>query len=171
MKADLTDRDVPAGIRRRVLLLASLLGGAMLIGLTAVTVVDVVGRYLLNSPLSGASEMTEFLLLGVIFLGIPAITIDQDHLHIDLVTDHFRGAFRFWHHLLIQTVIMGFFAVAGWQVIEHAGQLETYGEATIYLGVPYAPIARIAGGLLIFSALVVLWQIAGRLLRPQRRLR
>ncbi|MBK0329787.1 TRAP transporter small permease subunit [Rhodobacteraceae bacterium F11138] len=154
-----------ATLRRRIMLVASLLSGAMLLGLTAVTVVDVVGRYVLNSPLSGASEMTELLLIGVIFLGIPAITIDQDHLLIDLVTDHFRGAFKDWHHLLVQAIVMGFFAVTGWQVLEHAARLETYGEATVYLGVPYAPIARIAGGLLIFSAFVVLWQIAGRLLR------
>lgn len=149
--------------RRRLLLAASLLSGAMLIALTAVTVLDVVGRYLFNSPLNGAAELTEFLLIGVIFIGIPAITLGDEHLTVDLLTEQLRGKAEVIRKGVVQIIVLAFFALAGWQVLEHADRLALYGEATTYLGVPYAPIARGAGGLLLLSALVIAWQMFARI--------
>lgn len=149
--------------RRRLLLAVSLASSAMLIALTAVTVLDVVGRYLFNSPLNGASELTEFLLFGVIFLGIPAITLSDEHLTVELLTDQLRGKVDAVRKGLVQLIVLAFFVLAGWQVLEHANRLALYGEATTYLGVPYAPIARIAGGLLLLSATLIAWKLLARI--------
>ena len=46
------------------------LGGMLLLVMMATTIVDVIGRYIFNSPLSGAGELTELILVSVIFMGL-----------------------------------------------------------------------------------------------------
>ena len=43
----------------------------LLFGLMGLTTADVIGRYVINSPLRGAFEITELLLLTLVFAGLP----------------------------------------------------------------------------------------------------
>ena len=152
-----TDRT--ARLRARVVLLTSIICGLLLVALTAVTVVDVVGRYVFNAPLSGASELTEFLLLGIIFIGLPAITLDDDHVAIDLVTSHLsikpRAVLKFFARVLSA----GFFGFLGWQLLEHAHRLELYQDITVFLRIPFAPFCTAAAYLMMLCSLILCVQI------------
>lgn len=55
---------------------------AMLVG---VTVVDVVGRYLLNAPMAAAYELTQIALAALVFIALPMTTADDGHVEVDLV--------------------------------------------------------------------------------------
>ncbi len=57
----------------------------VLFGLMALTCADVVGRYFLGMPISGAFEMTEMLLASLIFAGLPLVTLRNDHITVDLL--------------------------------------------------------------------------------------
>jgi len=49
-----------------------------------VTCADVAGRYLFNHPISGAFELTEMLLAGMIFTALPLVTVRGEHVMVDL---------------------------------------------------------------------------------------
>lgn len=49
------------------------------------TCVDVVGRYFLSRPVPGAFELTEMLLAGLIFTGLPLVTLNQEHVTVDVL--------------------------------------------------------------------------------------
>ena len=51
----------------------------------ALTFADVVARYLFNRPLSGAFELTELLLLVLIFAGLPLVSYADEHVTMDFV--------------------------------------------------------------------------------------
>lgn len=53
--------------------------------LMLLTCVDVVGRYVFNSPLVGATELTEIFLSLVLFTAMPVITWRQGHIVVDLI--------------------------------------------------------------------------------------
>ena len=57
----------------------------LLFGLMALTTVDVIGRYLFNWPLRGAFEITELLLLTLIFAGLPLASRVDEHVTLDFV--------------------------------------------------------------------------------------
>ncbi len=59
--------------------------------LMALTCVDVVGRYLFNSPLHGGTEMTEIGLAVMVFAAMPVITWRGGHIVVDLL-DRFLGS-------------------------------------------------------------------------------
>lgn len=60
--------------------------GILLLALAAVTFTDVVGRYLFAAPLPGGPELTELLVMAVVFGGLPALCLDDGHVTADLVT-------------------------------------------------------------------------------------
>ncbi len=59
--------------------------------LMALTCVDVVGRYLFNSPLHGGTELTEIGLAVMVFAAMPVITWRGGHIVVDLL-DRFLGS-------------------------------------------------------------------------------
>jgi len=59
--------------------------------LMALTCVDVLGRYLFNSPLHGGTELTEIGLAVMVFAAMPVITWRGGHIVVDLL-DRFLGS-------------------------------------------------------------------------------
>lgn len=68
-----------------------LISASVLFFLMALTCVDVVGRYLFNSPLHGGTEMTEIALALMVFAVMPVITWRGGHIVVDLL-DRFLGS-------------------------------------------------------------------------------
>ncbi|WP_210191307.1 TRAP transporter small permease [Rhizobium sullae] len=54
-------------------------------GLVLVTCIDVVGRYLFDSPLGGAFELTQVLLGALVFVALPLTTAAGAHVEVDLL--------------------------------------------------------------------------------------
>src|SRR3546814_13262355 len=49
------------------------------------TFVDVVGRYVFNSPLPGALELTEIMMASLIFTILPVVSARSDTITVDLL--------------------------------------------------------------------------------------
>ena len=57
----------------------------LLFCLMAITCADVIGRYFFGTPVYGAFEMTEMLLAALIFVGLPLVTLRNEHITVDLL--------------------------------------------------------------------------------------
>jgi TRAP-type transport system small permease protein len=62
-----------------------LVAAVLVTGLVLVTCTDVIGRYLFNSPLSGAFEVTQVLLGALVFAALPLTTAAGGHVEVDLL--------------------------------------------------------------------------------------
>lgn len=143
------------GLARRWLrLVTAVFCGALLVALTLVTVVDVVGRYLLSSPLPGASEYTEILLMAIIFTGLPAVCLDDGHISVDLFTGRLTGTAEGVQLTLARLAVGSVLAVVAWQLWKHGAQLASYNEVTVYLRAPLAPICQAASVIAGLCALI-----------------
>lgn len=131
-------------------------GGSMLLVMMALTIVDVIGRYIFNSPLSGAGELTELILVSVIFMGLPAVTLEKEHTTVDLFTARMPPWTERWRILAIgmfSAVILGTIA---WQLWIHAGRIGAYGDVSTTLRIPIAPVAYFCSVSTFISALAAL---------------
>lgn len=133
-----------AALRRRLRLATAWLCGALLLALTFVTVVDVIGRYILDSPLPGASEYTELLLMAIVFMGLPAVCLDDGHVAVDIVTARLKDGFARLQTVFWRLVVAAVLAVVSWQLWEHGSQLASYNEVTVYLRAPLGPFSKAA---------------------------
>ncbi|MDV6225798.1 TRAP transporter small permease [Nitratireductor aquimarinus] len=140
--------------RRWLRLATAVLCGAFLVALTLVTVADVIGRYLLSSPLPGAAEYTEILLMAIVFMGLPAVCLDDGHISVDLLTASLKGmAAKVQLNLgrLLVSVVLG---LVSWQLWKHGAQLESYNEVTVYLRAPLGPFAKATAVIAGISAII-----------------
>jgi TRAP-type transport system small permease protein len=111
----------------------------LLFGMMVLTTADVVSRYFLNWPLRGAFEVTELLLLTLVFAGLPLASRAGEHVTLDFV-DALLGAkaqslLRRAVELACGVIILGL----AWRVWTKAGKIASYGDTTDVLRLPVAP--------------------------------
>ena len=145
------------------------LAALLLLAMTALTTLDVVGRYLFNSPVTGAFELTELMLAALIFAGLPLATERDEHVDVDLL-DSFLPPNVLRANVFFATLISaGVLAVLAGQLWGRAGQLVAEGTVTNSLALPLAPVGylmAVATGvsalLLLGKALLMLWPLLRR---------
>lgn len=145
-------------LTRAALRLIRQLASLCLVALALVTLVDVIGRYLLNYSIIGSVEITEILMVGVIFSGIAMATLAHEHVTIDLLTWRTGTLVRRVQKTasnLLATGISLLLAAATWSQARSA--LE-FGDQTTMLSLPLAPVIFFMSGMLLVNTLIHAWQ-------------
>ena len=132
------------------LLLANV-GAIILLGLVLLTCVDVIGRYLFNSPLVGAVELVRLCMAGIIFFSFPLMFLRNDHIIVDLIP-FFRRGWVGWVTAIVTLLLTMLVAwKIGDRVFDYAIRALEDNDMTEYLGIPRWPIVGFIT-LAIFSA-------------------
>jgi TRAP-type C4-dicarboxylate transport system permease small subunit len=118
---------------------ASAVAIVALAALAAVTVVDVAGRYILNKPLFGAIEMSEFLMVFLSFGGLALAELRNSHITVDF----FLGAVPERARALLEAAgaLLGvaFWGFVSWRATVHAARIWEAGEVSANLAIPTWP--------------------------------
>ena len=132
------------------------LAALLLLAMMGLTTLDVVARYLFNSPVSGAFELTELMLAALIFAGLPLATERDEHIDVDLL-DAVLPPNLLRANVLFATLVSGIvLAVLASQLWLRAGQLVAEQTVTNSLAVPLAPVGYLMALATAFSALILL---------------
>jgi TRAP-type C4-dicarboxylate transport system permease small subunit len=151
----------------RALRLLALGGGAVLLGLLALVIFDVVMRYALRLPFLGAYEMSELAMVLIVFLALPYCAATGGHVAVDVLSPVLdRPGFR-WLNALIHFSGAVLMAVIAWQATLYAFVSAARGEATNMLKIPQQPFQLTAAACAALFAVVLLVQ-AWRALRPSQ---
>jgi TRAP-type C4-dicarboxylate transport system permease small subunit len=119
------------------------------------TFVDVLGRYLFSSPVTGAYELTELLLAAVIFIGLPLVTADDGHIAVDLLDGALSDRVRTIQTWLIQLINIAAFGIFAWLLWENAFKVLRYEDTTAVLKIPYAWLGFLMAVTISFTTLVL----------------
>ncbi len=132
-----------------------LLGAAsiVLFALMVITCVDVAGRNLFNSPLTGSTELTEFALAILVFATLPVVSWRNEHVVVDLLDNLFSSKAAQIRTVLIQltTAVALFFL--GNRIHVLGGRSLEYGEVSEYLNFPPGYIILFMAYMCWFTAL------------------
>ena len=131
----------------------------ILVILMLLTVVDVVSRYLFNWPLRGAFEITELMLLVLIFAGLPLVSHADEHVTMDFI-DHFLGpGGRSSLIRLVHAVTAGVMALLAWLTWRKAVAIGGYGDTTDVLKILVAPFVYFMAVMIAVTGLVHAYKI------------
>lgn len=137
----------------------SLIAGAGLFAMMLITLVDVTGRGLFDSPLPAAFELTELGMGLIVFLALPLVGLKGRHVVVDLMTSLFKGPLGRLRLIVVQVLAAGVLAVLAWRLAVKAADLAAYGGKTVFLQIPLAPLAWVmcaGAGLAAALALIAL---------------
>jgi TRAP-type transport system small permease protein len=132
----------------------------LLSALMLLTTGDVVSRYLFNWPLRGAFEITELLLLSLIFAGLPLASRAGEHVTLDFIdralTPWGRRLLRRLMDLVCGVILLGL----AWRVWVKADKIAAYGDTTEVLRLPVSPFVYVMSLMVAVTAAVHLAKVA-----------
>ena len=150
------------GWKRHADVVLGVAASAILLAMMLLTVVDVVARYVFNRPLRGAFEVTELMLLVLIFAGLPLVSFADEHAVMDFV-DRVLGA-RGQHRLrrIVEAANAAFMFLLAWLVWRKADRIWAYRDATDVLRILYGPFVYFMAVTLALAGAIHLYRTAAR---------
>ena len=133
------------------------IAGASLFGMMALTFVDVLGRKLLDHSIPGSLELTELMMFGVIFAGLPLTSLRGEHVLFDLLDHLLPQALRKVQGALSNLICTALLSAGAWLVFVRAARTAEQGDTTAQLQIAMAPWYYAAGVLLAATALMHLY--------------
>ena len=141
-----------------------------LFAMMLLTFADVFSRKFLTNSVTGAVELTELLMLVMIFFALPLASMAGEHIVFDLLDKALPRALLRWQQTLAHTVTMVIFGGAAWIVWARAQRSSEYGDTTSALEIRIAPFQTLAAVMLAVTAavhLVLAWRAARGLDLPR----
>lgn len=139
-----------------------LLAALALFAIMALTFFDVGGRKLLSNSITGSLELTELLMVVVIFAALPLVSLRGEHVVFDSLDHYLPEAVRKVQRALMQLICGLVLLALGWLMWQTGGQYLETGETTAQLLILKAPFIY---GMAVMCALAGLIHL-GMALRP-----
>ncbi len=131
-----------------------LLAAAALFTIMWLTLVDVMGRKFLDHSVPGGLEMTEILMVIVIFGALPLVSWRHEHVVFDSLDHLVPEGLKRLQARLVHGVCSGLFGLLAWLLTQRAARFAEYTEVTVHLQLPMAPVAWLMAALLALTALL-----------------
>ena len=147
-------------------LLCGLLSAVALFAIMALTFFDVLGRKFASRSIPGSLELTELLMVVVIFAALPLVSRRGEHVEFDSLDPYLPAWVRRLQAVFVQLLCGVLLLGLGWLMWRTGGQFAETGETTAQLQILKAPFLYGMGVLCGVTGLVHLAMLRER---PQAR--
>ena len=118
------------------------------------TLFDVAGRKALSASVPGSLELTELLMVVVIFAGLPLVSLHGEHIVFDSLDRLLPASVRRLQGLAVDLLCAVSLVALAWLLWQKGGQIAEYGDTTAQLKIPQAPFVYGMAALCTVTALV-----------------
>ncbi len=118
-------------------------GAYVLFGMMLLTTCDVIGRYIFNLPITGAYEITEAMMVTLVFFFIGYTQASKAHVAVDLVVRLLPRKIEIIINILTQVISLLMMLLVAWMSIVRWVELMGIREHTPILGIPISPFLLI----------------------------
>jgi TRAP-type C4-dicarboxylate transport system permease small subunit len=146
--------------------LLTVVAAGCLAAMAVLTVADVLGRYLLNRPLPGALELSEFAMALLVFFGLGSTALTGGQVVVDIAIERFPPRLRAGSDAVNALLGTALWALIAWRSSDQAGQVWLTGEVSTILALPAAPFIYAVA----FGSAVMALALLGRLLAALARM-
>ena len=127
-------------------------GGAVILAMMLVAVLDVVLRYVFNAPLSSSYELIQLGMVLVVYCGLAWCGLTGGHIAVNFLGALLDRPRLRWLNALVHCVGAILFLVIAWRSAGEAVKYFASGETTNMLKAPLYPfLAAVAAGALLYA--------------------
>ena len=148
------------GWERRADAVLGVAASAILLAMMLLTFVDVVARYVFNRPVRGAFEVTELMLLVLIFAGLPLVSFTDEHAVMDFV-DRLLGprGQRAARGASCRRSAPASMFLLTWLIWLKADRIWAYRDATDVLRIVYGPFVYFMAVMIGLTGVIHLYKV------------
>lgn len=140
--------------------LHGVLAALALFAIMALTLVDVLGRKLFSHSVPGSLELTELLMVVVIFAGLPLVALRNEHVVFDSLDAWIPAGVLRVQQAVVEVLSAAALAGTAWLLWHKAGELMSYGDVTAQLKIPQGWFVYGMSALCVLTAVVHLLMAA-----------
>ena len=141
-------------MKKSLELLCGTLAGLALLAIMFLTFFDVGGRKLLDNSITGSLELTELLMVVVIFGALPLVSEKGEHVVFDSLDPILPQWLRRVQRALVNLLCGGLLLGLGWLMVKTGNDFMQTGETTAQLKILKAPFIYGMATLCAFTGLV-----------------
>lgn len=141
-------------LKRALDTLCGLVAAAALFGIMWLTLVDVGGRKLLSTSVPGSLELTELMMVALIFGALPLVALRGEHVVFDSIDPLLAARVRRVQGIVVDGLCALLLAGMAWLMWAKAGNMVEYGDTTAQLKIPQPPFVYAMSVLCGVTALV-----------------
>lgn len=143
-----------ARLKRLLEALCGAIAATALFSIMVLTFIDVGGRKLLSTSVPGSLELTELLMVAVIFAGLPLVSLRGEHVVFDSLDPLIEKTLRRAQGLVVDLLVSALLLGMAWLMWDKAAQMGSFGDTTAQLQIPQSPFVHAMSALLALTALV-----------------
>ena len=148
--------------KRRADALLGVAASVVLLAMMLLTVVDVVARYRLKMPVRGAFEITELMLVVLIFAGLPLVSFSDEHAVMDFVVRLLGPRGQRALQRAVNVVSAAFMFLLTWLMWLKADRIWAYRDATDVLRILYGPFVYFMAVTLALAGVIHCYKVVER---------
>ena len=126
----------------------------ILFAMMGLTFVDVVARYVFRRPIRGAFEVTELMLVALIFAGLPLVSFADEHALMDFIDRLLGPRARRGLEAAVQALCAACMLGLAWLVWLKAERISAYRDATDVLRIPYGPFVYFMAAMIALTGVI-----------------
>jgi TRAP-type C4-dicarboxylate transport system permease small subunit len=127
-------------------------GGAALVGMMVITGADVALRNAIRSSVTGAYDITEYMMAIAVSFGLAYCALKNGHIHLDLIITKLPRRTRLIVNTITSLISMVFAAIICWQTFLSMKNTIGLGLRSNQLPIPVFPfMGAVAFGFALFS--------------------
>lgn len=107
-----------------------------LILLMLITVVDVFLRYFFNSPLTGTTEISQLMMIIIVFPALGWAAIDRAHIRVDLLVNQLPSRLKALFSSITLLIALGVYIIIAWRSFLESTVVN---RQTSLINLPFAP--------------------------------
>jgi TRAP-type transport system small permease protein len=131
-------------------------GAGVLVLMMFLSAMDVLLRYFFNQPISGAMELTQYMMLIVVVSGLAYCTVDKAHIRVEVLIERCPQKMRTLLYTVTSLLTLGLFLLMAKQALLYAKMLFESGLTSPVLFIPAYPFAIVlALGLAVFCLALI----------------
>ena len=139
-------------MKKLLVSLCGLLAALALFGIISLTFADVMGRKFFSGSIPGALELTEILMVVVIFTSLPLVALAGEHVVFDSLDRWLPAPLQRTQQAVMELFSAAAMAGLAWLMWGKAGDLLSYGETTAQLKMPLGVFVYAMSVLLALAA-------------------
>jgi TRAP-type C4-dicarboxylate transport system permease small subunit len=143
-------------------LVLGVVAAAILFAMMILTTIDVIARYVFSRPVRGAFEVTELMLVVLIFAGLPLVAFSDEHAVMDFVDRLLAAGGQRRLDRLVQVLDAAFMFLLAWLTWLKADRIWGYRDATDVLRIVYGPFVYFMAVSLALAGLIHAYKIVER---------
>jgi TRAP-type C4-dicarboxylate transport system permease small subunit len=120
------------------------------------TAMDVLLRYIFNRPISGAMELTQYMMVTLVGFGLAYCALVKGLVSVEVLTSRFSPRVQAILNSITYLLSFGFFSLVTWQSIKYIRLIFESNLVSAVLLIPTYPfVAMLALGSLVFSLVLL----------------